>query len=50
MITPEPTKQCRAFGTGESPSAASKDGSYAWCRWIRYRCCMKLGSAAGVLF
>ena len=30
MITPEPTKQCRAFGTGESPSAASKDGSYAW--------------------
>ena len=50
MITPEPTKQCRAFGTGESPSASSKDGSYAWCRWIRYRCCMKLGSAAGVLF
>ena len=49
LITPEPTKQCAAFGGVDSPSKVAPDGEYAWQHWVRYECCMKRGSFIGVL-
>ena len=48
-ITPEPAKQCRRFGGPDSPSRVAEDGQYAWQYWVRYQCCMKLGSFLGIL-
>ncbi len=48
-LTPRPEKQCRSFGGPDSPSEVADDGEYAWQYWVRYQCCMKLGSFLGVL-
>ena len=48
ILTPESSKQCKAFGGTESPSEVAPDGEYAWHYWVRYRCCMKSGSFLGV--
>ena len=47
IVTPESSKQCKAFGGNESPSEVAPDGAYAWQYWVRYRCCMKSGSFLG---
>ena len=48
IVTPESSKQCKAFGGTDSPSEVAPDGAYAWQYWVRYRCCMKSGSFLGV--
>ena len=48
ILTPESSKQCKAFGGTDSPSEVAPDGAYAWHYWVRYRCCMKSGSFLGV--
>ena len=47
MLTPEPTRQCRMFGTAAPPSGAAIDGRYGWHYWQQYRCCRKRGIYLG---